>query len=77
MLALLRSFDRLLQGASSSIQTDPFKRGSVASSPTLLLLLVQLSLFQAHLMRRLYESLTIANFSSRSQQHALVTLLGQ
>lgn len=44
---------------------------------SLLLLLLQLSLFQAHLMRRLYESLTIANFSSRSQQHFLVTAMGE
>jgi hypothetical protein len=41
------------------------------------LLLVQLLLFQAHVMRRLWESMAVAKFSSASSQHALVTALGQ
>jgi len=40
-------------------------------------LLVQLFLFQLHLMRRLYESLEVANFSKGSKQHALITAVGQ
>ena len=41
------------------------------------LLLLQLFLFQLHAMKRLWESLAVANFSSQSKQHVSVTALGQ
>jgi hypothetical protein len=44
---------------------------------SLRILLFQMSLFQIHLVRRLYESMQTARFSEKSKQHGVVTMLGQ
>lgn len=42
---------------------------------TIRILLLQMILFQIHLIRRVYESLVISKFSSTSKQHGLVTIM--
>jgi hypothetical protein len=60
---------RALAAAPPSIDADT--RGA------LLPLVLVLFLFDMHLVRRLYESVFVAAYSTHSQQHLLVTVVGQ
>jgi len=88
ILPLLRSLDEFLRlqtiPLSSSLWSLDFhadRTGSTAATePTtqleISLLLIQLVLFQVHLLRRMLESFCVTNFSPSSEQHGMITIMG-
>ena len=73
-LNLIRSLANLI--ALSAFFQSPSIDLSPAALNAVGVLLLQMALFQLHFIRRLYESLNVANFSVNSKQHGLVTLMG-
>lgn len=58
------------------LQVDTVDLSSDPARTAVLLLLLQMAMLQLHLMRRVYESLYVTKFSSRSSQHGVVTIMG-
>jgi hypothetical protein len=76
ILSLLRSIANWVL-PSAALQSTRLDLAVDSTRTAMIILLLQMALFQVHLLRRVYESLCVSNFSERSTQHGLITLIGQ
>lgn len=77
MFFLLRTLSGLVSPVQrSQMAREPYLTKGTPAHFQVALVLLQLFMFQLHAMKRLWESLAVANFSSESKQHVIVTVLG-